>query len=69
MGHEYTDLRIRQNEELIAKHPRWRHVRPEKLRFPKKQSPFERYEEAVSDARRHLRQAEETFEHFEPEER
>ncbi|HSP74355.1 MAG TPA: hypothetical protein VLN26_18435 [Gaiellaceae bacterium] len=68
MGHGYTELRIRQNRELLAQHPRWRHVRPERLRFPKKQSPFERYETAVIDAQRRLRQAEELFEHFEPEE-
>jgi hypothetical protein len=68
MGHGYTELRIRQNKELLEQHPRWRHVRPEKLRFPKKQSPFERYETAVTDAQRRLRQAEELFEHFEPEE-
>lgn len=64
MGHGYTELRIRRNRELIREHPRWRHVRPERLRLPIAQSPEERYRTAVTDAQRHLRQAEELFRHF-----
>lgn len=69
MGHGYTELRIRQNRELLQAHPRWRHVRPEKLRFPEKQSELQRLSTAVSDAQRHLKQAEELFSRFESEER
>lgn len=69
MGHGYTELRIRQNRELLQQHPRWRHVRPERLWFPPKETSYERLETAVSDAQRHLRQAEELFRRHDEEER
>jgi hypothetical protein len=69
MGHGYTELRIRQNRELVKQHPRWRHVHPERLWFPPRQTSYDRYETAVTDARRHLQQAEELFRRHDEEER
>ncbi len=57
----YTQLRLRRNRELVARHPRWKHVRPERLTFPPHPTPYERYDTALIDAERHLRQAEELY--------
>ena len=60
----YRDARIRRNRAVVAEHPRWRYVRPERLNLPRRQSSIERYETAVGDATRHLRQAEKLYEKF-----
>lgn len=33
----YHDMRIRRNRQVVAQHPNWRHVRPERLYLPPKQ--------------------------------